>query len=60
MRLAIGIVLVIAGAIWVLQGFDIAFAPKSFMTGDRTWVAWGSVAVAAGVALIWIDRSRTR
>lgn len=53
MRLTAGIVLVIAGTVWVLQGFDIAFAPKSFMTGDRSWVAWGVVAVALGGVMIW-------
>lgn len=58
MRLTIGIVLVITGAIWLLQGLDIAFAPQSFMSGDRTWVAAGAVAVVVGGALIWTSRSR--
>lgn len=57
MRQATGIVLLIAGAIWILQGFDVAFAPKSFMTNDRWWVLWGALAALAGAALVWRSRS---
>ncbi len=56
MKLAAGILLVISGAIWVLQGFDVAFAPKSFMTDNRVWVLWGVVAVSSGGGLIWWSR----
>ncbi len=59
MRLATGIVLVIAGTIWILQGFDVAFAPESFMTGDRTWVLWGAVALLVGIGLVWRARRRS-
>jgi len=57
-RLTIGIVLVLMGAVWLLQGFDLAFAPQSFMSGDRTWVAAGVVALVVGGVLIWTSRSR--
>ena len=57
MRLAGGIVLLISGTIWILQGFDLAFAPKSFMTGNTAWVLWGTAAVLAGGVLIWRSRS---
>lgn len=53
MKLAAGIVLVIAGSVWILQGFDVAFAPESFMTDDRQWVLWGAAAVVGGGVLIW-------
>jgi hypothetical protein len=57
-RLAIGIFLIIAGTIWVLQGFDVTFAPESFMTGDRWWVLWGGGALIAGALIIsWHRRS---
>lgn len=55
---AIGVILVLAGAIWVLQGFDVAFAPESFMTDDRWWVLWGTVAVIFGGTLIWRSKNR--
>lgn len=55
MRTAVGVVLVIAGSVWVLQGLEIAFAPESFMTGDRSWVIWGVLAIVIGGALAWWD-----
>jgi uncharacterized membrane protein HdeD (DUF308 family) len=45
------IFLVLAGAIWILQGLDVAFAPQSFMTDNRWWVLWGAIAVVLGVLL---------
>jgi hypothetical protein len=56
MRLAAGILLVIAGLIWILQGLDVAFAPKSFMTANPWWVLWGAVAVVLGGFLIRSSR----
>ena len=56
LRLASGIVLIIVGLIWILQGFDVAFAPESFMTGNGWWVIWGSGALVAGTAMIWWQR----
>ena len=47
-----GFFLLLAGSIWILQGFDVAFAPKSFMTGDLTWIIWGVLAVVVGVVLL--------
>ena len=56
LRLAAGVFLIIAGIVWILQGFDVTFAPQSFMTGDRSWVAWGAVAIIGGVGLLWAHR----
>jgi hypothetical protein len=53
MTLAGAVILILIGTVWILQGFDVAFAPKSFMTGDRWWVLWGGVAILAGLALLW-------
>jgi len=50
----IGAGLILAGAVWILQGLDVAFAPKSFMTAEPLWVLFGGMAVAAGIAtLVW-------
>jgi hypothetical protein len=46
--------------VWILQGLDVAFAPKSFMTGDLAWVAWGAVAMLVGGALFWRGTSGRR
>jgi hypothetical protein len=48
---AAGVFLVLAGSIWILQGLDVAFAPQSFMTDNRSWVLWGAIAVILGVLL---------
>jgi hypothetical protein len=55
-KMAGGVVLILAGVIWILQGCDVAFAPESFMTDDRQWVLWGALAAAFGGLLIWWDR----
>lgn len=56
MKLAAGIILVIAGTIWALQGLDAPFAPQSFMTDDSEWVLWGAIAIGLGGGLIWSSR----
>ncbi len=55
-RLAFGIILTLAGIVWILQGLDVSFAPQSGMTGDVTWVLLGAVAVLIGLWLIWSGR----
>lgn len=49
----LALLLVLAGLIWILQGFDVSFAPKSFMTNDRSWAVIGAVTLVAGLALGW-------
>lgn len=53
LRIASGVILIIAGVIWILQGLDVAFAPESFMTGDRFWSGAGVLAAVGGVGLVW-------
>lgn len=48
----LGALLVLSGLVWVAQGLNLPFAPRSFMTADRTWVLIGTVTAAAGVVLI--------
>jgi hypothetical protein len=50
---ALGIILGLAGIVWILQGRDVEFAPQSFMTGDPVWAVLGAVAVLAGGAFLW-------
>ena len=47
----LGALLVLGGTVWVLQGFNVGFAPQSFMSGNPRWVAYGSITVLAGVGL---------
>jgi hypothetical protein len=53
MRIAlniVGVVLVLLGAIWFLQGINVL--PGSFMTGQIRWAVYGGIAIVAGVALL--------
>ena len=56
--LALGVLLIGAGAVFVAQGLDLPFAPASFMTADRAWVLIGAIVVVAGVVLVGWSRQR--
>jgi hypothetical protein len=54
---AFGVLLVLAGLVWVAQGLNLPFAPRSFMTADRAWILIGAIAAAAGALLFgWARR----
>lgn len=50
--LAIGVVLIGAGLVWMAQGLRLPGAPGSFMTGQPPWVAIGLVTLIAGVVTL--------
>jgi hypothetical protein len=53
----IGVLLVLAGLVWVAQGLNLPFAPRSFMTADRAWILIGAITAAAGALLFgWARR----
>ena len=56
--LVLGVVLALAGLVWMAQGLNLPFAPRSFMTADRTWIVLGAVAVTAAVVVIARARRR--
>jgi hypothetical protein len=56
--MVLGILLSLAGAVWIAQGLNLPLAPRSFMTADRTWIVLGFVAVAVGLATF--NRARRR
>ena len=51
-QLVLGILLTLSGAVWIAQGLNLPFAPRSFMTADRTWILIGAVTVVAGIVLL--------
>jgi hypothetical protein len=53
-----GIALILAGLVWMAQGLNLPFAPRSFMTSDRTWIVIGAAAVLVGGILVWQGRRR--
>ncbi len=61
MRIAlsiVGLLLVLFGGIWVLQGINVL--PGSFMTGQIRWAVYGGIAIAAGIVLLLrANRRRT-
>jgi hypothetical protein len=46
----IGILLILAGGVFFLQGINVL--PGSFMTGDPQWVINGGVMLVVGIGLI--------
>jgi hypothetical protein len=52
----VGAVLLILGAVWILQGLN--FLPGSFMTGHIQWAIYGAILVILGVLLIVWTRRR--
>ena len=57
----IGVLLILSGGPWFLQGIGVLTAFKSFMVGNPLWAVIGAVFVIAGVALITYSvRSRSR
>ncbi len=51
-----GILLVLMGSIWFLQGINIL--PGSFMTGQIEWAVYGGIATAGGIGLILAGRRK--
>ena len=53
----VGVLLVVIGVIWILQGVNVL--PGSFMTGQIQWAIYGGLAVAAGLGALYAA-NRTR
>ena len=47
-----GVVLVLIGLVWTLQGFDVI--EGSAMSGTTTWSIIGPVVVVVGAVLVWM------
>jgi hypothetical protein len=54
-RLIIGTLLVLIGAVWILQG--VGLLKGSFMTGEAIWAIIGIVCVAIGITVLRGSRS---
>ncbi len=57
-RLVLGLLLVLSGLVWIAQGLNMPFAPRSFMTADRAWILIGAVTAVGGGLLIGWSRGR--
>lgn len=47
----LGLVLIVVGAVWILQGVGVLLG--SFMTGQRLWLGIGIVVAIAGLVLAY-------
>ena len=52
----LGILIILSGIIWVLQGTNIL--PGSYMTGNPQWTINGVIAIVIGGVTIYFARSR--
>ena len=56
----IGLAMIAAGTVWMLQGLNLAFR-KGFMVGDPHWTAYGAILAVVGVAqVIWSNTRQSR
>lgn len=61
LMLVVGIVALVIGAFWALQGAGIVHWPpvtpgQFTMVGDQHWTYYGSVVAIIGIGLIWYSR----
>jgi len=54
----LGILLVLAGFVWFLQGTGIFTSIQSFMNNDSKWAIIGIVTAIIGIALVVYSRRR--
>jgi hypothetical protein len=56
----IGVLMILAGTVWMLQGLNLAFR-VGFMVGDYHWTIYGAILALVGIAeVVWSNtRQRT-
>ena len=59
----LGVLLIIAGGIWILQGFSLIpqgnILSRSFMMGNKQWALYGGIAAFTGLLMFFLG-SRKR
>ena len=56
--MVLGLLVVLGGLVWIAQGLNLPWAPRSFMTADRTWIVLGALAVMIGAVGVRWGRRR--
>ena|SRR5258708_5371883 len=58
----IGVLMVLMGGIWILQGLNLAWGSlsRSFMQGDQHWVFYGAILLIVGVCQVVWSNTRQR
>ncbi len=58
---AIGVILILAGLVWMGQGSGyFPYPTESFMVGDTPWIYYGGGTAVVGLILIVIGRRRAK
>ncbi|HEX3951917.1 MAG TPA: hypothetical protein VHW95_18860 [Steroidobacteraceae bacterium] len=55
----IGVVMILMGAVWMLQGLNIAFR-VGFMVGNYHWTIYGAILALVGAAQVIWSNTRQR
>ena len=56
----IGLAMIAAGSVWMLQGMNLAFR-RGFMVGDMHWTVYGALLALLGIAqVIWSNTRQSR
>ncbi len=56
----LGVVMVAMGAVWILQGLNLAFR-VGFMVGDKHWVVYGAILALLGIGqVIWSNTRQVK
>jgi len=55
----IGIAMILAGTVWILQGLNLAFR-VGFMVGDFHWTIYGAILALVGIAQVLWSNTRQR
>jgi len=55
----LGLLLVVIGCIWMLQGLNLAFR-VGFMVGDPKWTLFGAILALVGVGQVVWSNTRQR
>ena len=58
----IGVLMVLMGGIWIVQGLNLAWGSlsRSFMQGDQHWVFYGVIMLIVGVCQVVWSNTRQR
>jgi hypothetical protein len=55
----IGVVMVLMGTVWMLQGLNLAFR-VGFMVGDPHWTLYGAILALVGIAQVVWSNTRAK
>jgi hypothetical protein len=53
----IGVVMILMGAVWILQGLNMAFR-VGFMVGNYHWTIYGAILALVGIAQVLWSNTR--